>query len=174
MARLRVPVTAQGPWLTAVLAEGAARRPRSRPVAVVVEARAQGRPDAVAFLELRRRGVLTTVGLLGGSITPLPGGLPTARLPAGDPAGAELLASGVVGVLDALRGPARVRLSGLPLGDPTVRALAARLPTAVVGNERSRRLVDGLDDLGSVRRSRDPAVLERWLPALLARADPQS
>jgi hypothetical protein len=169
-ARLRAPVTARGPWLTAVLNEGAARVPRARPVAVVVEAHAQGRPEAVAFLEVRRRGVVREVRLLGSTVAPLPGGRPPARLPAGDPAVAELLAAG----LDALRGPAAMRLTGLPLGDPTVRALAARLPTAVVANERSRRLVDGLDDVGDVRRSVDPAVLERWLASLLARADARS
>ena len=174
MARLRAPVTARGPWVTAVLNEGSARWPRARPVAVVVEAHAQGRPEAVAFLELRRRGVLTTVGLLGGSIAPLPGGLPTARLPAGDPAVAELLAAGLVELLGSMRGPSAMRLTGLPLGDPTVRALAARLPTAVVANERSLRLVDGLDEVGDVRRSRDPVVLERWLPPLLAAAPPRS
>jgi hypothetical protein len=174
MARLRAPVTARGPWLTAVLDEGAVRVPRARPVAVVVEAHAQGRPEAVAFLELRRRGVLRTVDVLGGSVAPLPGGLPTARLPAGDPAVAELLAAGLVDLLASLRGPASLRLTGLPLGDPTVRALATHLPTAVVANERSRRLVDGLDGVGDVRRSQDPVELERWLPALLAAAWPRS
>ncbi len=174
MTRLRAPVTARGPWLTAVLNEGTARRPRARPVAVVVEARAQGRPAAVAFLELRRRGLLTTVCVLGSSISPLPGGRPTARLPAGDPSLAELLADGMIGFLGTLPGRATMRLTGLPLGDPTVRALAARLPTAVVSNERSAQLVDGLDAVGSVRRSRDPAFLERWLPALLGAADPPS
>jgi hypothetical protein len=135
-----------------------------------VEAHAQGRPEAIAFLELRRRGVGTQVRLLGSAVAPFPGGRPPARLPAGDPAVAALLAAG----LDALRGPAAMRLTGLPLGDPTVRALAARLPTAVVANERSQKLVDGLDDVGKVRRSMDPAVLERWLPSLLSRADASS
>ena len=87
---------------------------------------------------------------------------------------AELLAAGLVELLGSLRGPSTLRLTGLPLGDPTVRALAARLPTAVVANERSRRLVDGLDGVGDVQRSRDPAVLERWLPALLSAAPPRS
>jgi hypothetical protein len=174
MTRLRAPVTARGPWLTAVLNEGTARRPRARPVAVVVEAHAHGRPEAVAFLDLRRRGLLTTVSVLGSTVAPLPGGRPTARLPAGDPTVAELLADGVIGFLATLPGRATMRLAGLPLGDPTVRALAARLPTAVVGNERSARLVDGLDAVGDVRRGRDPAFLERWLPELLAAAERRS
>lgn len=174
MTRLRTPVTARGPWLTAVLNEGAARRPRARPIAVVVEAHAQGRPEAVAFLELRRRGLLTTVSVLGGGLAPLPGGRPTGRLPAGDPSAAELLAVGMIGLLGTLPGRVTMRLTGLPLGDPTVRALAARLPSAVTGNERSARLVDRLEAVGDARRSCDPAVLERWLPALLAAAPPRS
>jgi hypothetical protein len=164
--RLRAPVTARGPWLTAVLNEGAARLPRARPVAVVVEAHAQGRPEAVAFLELRRRGVLTMVELLGGRVSPMPGGRPPSRLPAGDADAAARLADGILGFVGSIRGPWSMRLSGLPLGDPTIRALAAGMPTSLVGNERSFRLVDGLDEVGDVRRSRDPAFLERWLPPL--------
>ena len=174
LARLRAPLTARGPWLTAVLNDGAARFPRARPVAVVVEAHAQGRPEAAAFLALRRRGVVTHVGLLGGAVSPLPGGRPSGRLPAGDPAVAELLADGLIDLLGSFPGRAAMRLAGLPLGDPTVRALAARLPTAVVSNQRSSRLVDGLDAVGEVSRSVDPAELERWLPPLLARADARS
>jgi hypothetical protein len=174
MARLRTPITARGPWLTAALDVGAARRPRSRPVAVVVEAHPQGRPGAVAFLALRRRGAVTAVTLLGGGVRPLPSGRPASRLPANDPAVAALLADGVLALLESRRGPWELRLTGLPLGDPTVRALAARMPTAVVANERSSRLVDGLDGVDDVQRSRDPAVLERWLPALLTPADPRS
>jgi hypothetical protein len=92
-----------------------------------------------------------------------------------DEESASRLAAAVVDLLDSLRSPWTLRLSGLPLGDPTVRALAAALPTAVVANSRSHRLVDELDDVGAVVRSRDPRVLERWLPALLEReADPRS
>jgi hypothetical protein len=173
-ARLRAPIPSRGPWLTAVLNDGAARRPRARPVAVVVEAHAQGRPEAVAFLELRRRGLVTAVSLLGAGVAPLPGGRPAARIPAADPASAALLADGVLDLVGSLRGPWSMRLTGLPFGDPTVRALAAQLPTAVVSNERSRRLVDGLEEVGRVQRSREPAVLECWLPALLAAVEPAS
>jgi hypothetical protein len=169
LADLRAPVTARGPWLTAVLNDGAARLPRARPVAVVVEPHPRGRPEAVAFLALRRRGLRTTVSLLGEEPGPVPGGLPPFRLPARDDATAARLADAVLAFLDSLRGPSTLRLSGLPLGDPTVRALAARLPTAVQATTRSYRLVDGLDDVGAVVRSRDPRVVERWLPALLER-----
>jgi hypothetical protein len=169
MAALRAPVTAQGPWLSADRNVGAARRPRARPVAVGVVPHPQGRPEAVAFLTIRRRGTVTTVTLLGDGPSPVPGGLPPFRLAARDEAAAEGLADGILELMDTLRGPRALRLSGLPLGDPTLRALAARLPTAVVANSRSFRLVDELDDVGSVVRSRDPRVLERALPGLLAR-----
>ena len=170
MAALRAPVPARGPWLTAVLDEGATRHPRARPVAVVVEAGvqavAQGRPEAVAFLELRRRGPWTAVTLLGAGTDPRPQGRPPGRLLARDPAAAALLAGGITALLDSLRGPATVDLAGLPLGDPTVAALAARLPTSVVATTRSRVLVDRLDEVGDVLRTRDPVALERWLPVL--------
>jgi hypothetical protein len=173
-ARLRAPVTARGPWLTTVLNTGAARFPPARPVAVVVEAAALGRPEAVAVLRLRRRGPVTEVTLLGSDARPLPGGRPAHRLLAGDQGAADLLAGGIIELLGSLRGPCSVRLAGLPLGDPTVAALAARLPTALLATERSTRLVDALDEVGAPQRSRDPVVLERWLPALLAAADPPS
>ena len=169
MAALRAPVTAEGPWLTAVLNEGAARRPRARPVAVVVEPHAQGRPEAVAFLTIRRRGAVATVTVLGDGTTPVPGGLPPFRLLARDEVAAERLADGILELMGTIRGPRALRLAGLPLGDPTLRALVARVPSAVVANSRSSRLVDELDDVGPVVRSRDPRVLERWLPALLER-----
>ena len=173
MAELRAPVTARGPWLTAVLNEGAAHRSvgpwAPRPVAVVVEAHPQGRPEAVAFLSLRRRGLTTVVTLLGDGTTPLPAGRPSARLPARNEESARLLAAGITGLLDRLRGPWTLRLAGLPLGDPTARELAAALSTAVLANVRSSRLVDELDAAGDVVRSTDPAALERWLPELLAR-----
>jgi hypothetical protein len=64
---------------------------------------------------------------------------------------------------------AQLRLGGLPLGDPTARALAARRPDGLIANVRSELTVDRLDDAGRVVRTRDPGELERWLPALLAR-----
>jgi hypothetical protein len=138
-------------------------------VAVVVESHRQGRPDGVAFLRLRRRGPTTTVTMLGDGTAPAPAGQPPFRLLARDETTAVRLAAGVLDLLESLRGPWSLELAGLPLGDSTLRALAARLPTALLANSRSYRLVDQLDDLGAVVRSRDPAVLERWLPALLDR-----
>ena len=168
MAALRAPIPARGPWLTAVL-NTAPRWPRSRPMAVVVEEH-PGRPDAVAFLELRRRGLTTVVSVLGATV-PVPGGRPPARLLARDEQAAGLLAAGVRDLLGTLRPPWALELSGLPLGDPTARALSALLPTSVLGNVRSTRLVDELDESGSpVLRTRDPHVLDSWLPALLAGA----
>ncbi len=169
MADLAAPVTFRGPWLTAVLNHQAAHRsPGVRPVAVVVEAHRQGRPDAVAFLTLRRRGWATEVSLLGQSVGPVPPGRAPARLLARDPARAELLADGVCGLLASLRRPWRLRLAGLPLGDPTARALGTRQQDMLIGTERSSRLVDDLDAAGPAVRSRDPRELERWLPELLA------
>jgi hypothetical protein len=164
MAALRAPVPARGPWLTAVLNAGAAHRFSGRPVAVVVEAHRQGRPDAAAFLHLRRRGPATVVTMLGSGSAP-PGG-PTARLLARDEEMAGLLAAGILDLLHSLRRPRQLRLAGLPLGDPTARALAARLPDAVIATSRTQRLVDDLD---GASRSRDPGALERSLPALTAR-----
>jgi hypothetical protein len=135
---------------------------------VVVEPHRQGRPDALALLAVRRRGLHTEVSLLGGDAVPLPGGRPPARLLARDDAAAALLAGALLDVLGRLRGPWTLRLTGLPMGDPTTRRLAARLPTAVLSNARSSALVDELDRVGPVERSRDPRALERALPALLA------
>jgi len=170
MADLKAPLTARGPWLTAVLNEQSAGRLRGRPAAVMVEAHAQGRPEALALLTLRRRGVRTRVTLLGDGVVPVPGGRPPFRVLARDDAMAELLADAVVGLLRSLRGPWSMRLDGLPLGDPVARALAARLPASLLRNRRSRVLVDDLDAVGDVRRTRNAAELERWLPRLLTHA----
>jgi hypothetical protein len=165
-AALGAPLTARGPWLTAVLNDQAVHRRRGRPVAVVVETHPQGRPEGLALLSLRRRGLRTVVTMLGDDV-PLPGGRPPARLPASDDDVAARLAAGILDLLGSLRGPWALELSGLPLGDPVARSLAAGLPTATLGNVRTLRLVDELDQ--GAERSRDPRVLDRWLPALLAR-----
>ncbi|PZA19577.1 hypothetical protein, partial [Modestobacter versicolor] len=145
---------------------------RVRPLALVVEPHPQGGPDAVALLSTRRRGVTTAVTLLGAQVAPLPDGRPQHRLLARDEEAAARLAAGVADLLDDLRGPWTLRLAGLPLGDPTVRHLAAALPDSSLATTRSRRLVDELDTVGDVLRSRDPAELERWLPAVLDRVPP--
>jgi hypothetical protein len=107
--------------------------------------------------------------MLGDAVAPAPAGLPPSRLLARDEATAVRLADGVLDLLESLRGPWSLNLAGLPLGDPTLRALARLLPTALLANSRSYRLVDQLDDVRTVARSRDPETLERWLPALLDR-----
>jgi hypothetical protein len=169
MADMRAPVTARGPWLTAVLNQAAGHRGAGRAVAVVVEPHVHGHPEAAAFLTVRRRGPAAVVTMLGDGVAPVPGGRPPRRLLARDEQGAELLAGGIWDVLGRLRGFRRLRLTGLPLGDPTARALAARLPDGLIANVRSETTVDELDGVGGMLRSRDPRHLERWLPALLAR-----
>ncbi len=149
--------------MTAVLNSLAARRSLARPVAVVVDEPPGEVPAAAAFLTVRP-GVPTVVRLLTAAAGPLPGGRPPARLLARDEPAAEALADGIVALLAARRGPWRLDLAGLPLGDPTLRALAARLPTATLANERSVRLVD---ELSGVERTTDPREIDRLLPSLL-------
>jgi hypothetical protein len=165
---LAAPVTAAAPWLTAVLSVRAARRwPRPLPAAVVVGPRGTGRTDGLAVLELAGAGPVVTATLPGDGL-PVPGGRPHARLLARDDDAAERLAGGVLDLLSGLRRPWRLRLAGLPLGDPVVRALARRRPDARVATARSLLLVDRLGDAGPVERTRDPRVLDRVLPDLLA------
>ncbi|HZH19549.1 MAG TPA: hypothetical protein VEZ18_05085 [Geodermatophilus sp.] len=169
LAALRAPVTARGPWLTAALAlDATGRSPRPRPVAVVVDAPGGTRaPRALATLALRG-GPRLTATLLGDGL-PVPAGAAPARLPTQDDEAAERLATGVLGVLDRVRRPWTLRLAGLPLGDPTLRAIGRLRPEAAFANARSARLVDTLDEAGPVHRTRDPAELEQGLGALLAR-----
>lgn len=163
LARLAAPIPAGAPWLTVAL-----NVYRARPVAVVVEEHPLAVPDALALLAPRRRGAATVVTLAGDD-APVPPGRPPARLPARSPEAAAHLADGIARYLSGLRGPWTLRLAGLPLGDPTLAALAERLPTAALRTSRSRVLVDELAGLGrEVRRSRDPGVVERRLPELLA------
>jgi hypothetical protein len=170
MSGLAAPVPARGPWLTAALNVQSAR-PLSglRPRAVVVEEDQQGRPVGAALLSFRRRGPATAVTLLGSDVGPQPEGRPPARLYARDDEVARRLAGGVADLLDGLRAPWTLRLAGLPLGDPTLAHLAAQLPDSSSSTSRSRRLVDELDTVAEVRRSREPAELERILPAVLSR-----
>jgi hypothetical protein len=168
LARLAAPIPARAPWLTVALNVAAVRRPGPRPVALVVEEHPLAVPDALALLSPRRHGPATVVTLVGDD-GPLPPGRPPARLPARSPDVAAHLADGIAEYLRGLRGPWTLRLTGLPLGDPTLAALAALLPTAALRTSRSRVLVDGLEGpWGEVRRSRDPAVVEGRLPELLA------
>lgn len=166
MAALRAPVPARAPWLTAVLN---VQSHGGRPVAVVVERAAGARPDGLALLAVRRRGAGCELAVLGGGPGPLPPGRPPARLLARDDEVAARLAAGVLSLVAGRRAPWTLSLAGLPMGDPTLRALGALRPDAAFATTRTTRLVDRLDDLGApVTRSRDPREVERWLPDLLA------
>jgi hypothetical protein len=99
----------------------------------------------------------------------VPGGRPPSRLLARDDDAAAVLADGIEELIGSLRRPWRLSLAGLPMGDPTARHLAARLLDGRIGNVRSRGLVD-VPAGPEVRRSTDPADLERCLPFLLNRA----
>ncbi|GHE10602.1 hypothetical protein GCM10011381_20380 [Klenkia taihuensis] len=167
------PTTARGPWLAAALHAAPAPVPRVRHRAVVVEAHRQGRPAGAALLSsrtvLRGGRRVTLVRLLGDGGPPGPPGAAPRRMPAADPAVAAQLADGVADLLARTRGPWELSLTGLPMGDPVLAALGARLGTgASFRTARSRALVDALDEVGPVQRSTDPAGLERWLPVLLA------
>jgi hypothetical protein len=169
---LRVPLTASAPWLTTVLSVQAAhRRPRLLPAAVVVGS-SPDRPDGIALLALATARPVVTATLVGDGL-PVPGGRPAARLPARDDDAAARLAAGVLGLLTSVRRPWRLRMAGLPPGDPTVRALARLRLDAVVASRRSRRLVDDLDAHAAatgrrVVRTRDARALDAALPGLLA------
>ncbi|SEO71025.1 hypothetical protein [Trujillonella endophytica] len=165
MAALGAPVPARAPWLTAVLNA----RPAHRPIAVVVEGNAGSRPDGLALLSARRRGAALAVTLLGDGAGVVPPGRPPGRLLARDDDVAARLAAGVLAVVGDRGTPWTLSLAGLPLGDPTSRALGALRPDAAFATARSSRLVDRLDALGPpVSRSRAPRDVERVLPGLLA------
>lgn len=171
MAALRAPVPARAPWLTAVLNVPARA---ARPVAVVVERAPGARPDGLALLTVRRRSAGCEVALLGDGAGPLPPGRPPARLLARDDDAAARLAAGVLSLVAGRRTPWTLSLAGLPMGDPTLRALGALRADAAFATTRTTRLVDRLDELGGpVDRSRDPRAVERWLsPLLAAQPDP--
>jgi hypothetical protein len=163
LARVRAPVSARPPWLTVALNAGGP----FRPVAVVAPGPGSG-TAGLAALVLRGWGARVTATLLGDGL-PAPGGAPPARIPVRDDATADRVAAGVLALLESLRRPWTLRFTGLPLGDPTLRALGRLRPAAAFANARSARLVDDLAEVGTVSRSRDPRDVEAALPALLAR-----
>ncbi|SDO15474.1 hypothetical protein SAMN05660199_01379 [Klenkia soli] len=172
LRELAAPTTVRGPWLAAALHAAPAPVPRVRHRAVVVEAHRQGRPAGLALLssrvEVRRGRPVTVFRLLGDPGPAGPPGVAPRRLPVADPDVAVHLADGVADLLATTRGRWQLHLTGLPLGDPVLAALGARLGTgAVFQTSRSRSLVDSLDTVGPVLRSTRPADLERWLPTFL-------
>ncbi len=118
LAATGAPVCARATWLTTWYETF----PQARPVALV--AGRPDRPDGLACLAVRRRGVLRTV-TLGGT-----GPSDYGRLPARDEATADALAGGLADLLGSLAGPWRLRLAQLPVGDPVAGALLRALPHA--------------------------------------------
>ncbi len=172
LSELAVPPTARGPWLTAALHATSAPVPRVRHRAVVVQEHRQAGPTGLALVSsstrLRRGRPVTVVRLLGDGGPPGPPGVAPRRMPAADPEVAGQLADGIADLLAGTRGQWQLELTGLPLGDPVLAALGARLGTgAEFRTSRSRSLADELRTGAPVRRSTDPADLERWLPAFL-------
>jgi hypothetical protein len=110
------PFCARASWLGTWYAHT-----RSRPVIVLVEAGAV--PVAIACLAVRRAGPIRTIRLAGH------GPSDYGRLPARDADAAAALAAGIVDWLAGLRGPWRLELAQLPVGDP----VAGRLVTALSG-----------------------------------------
>jgi CelD/BcsL family acetyltransferase involved in cellulose biosynthesis len=110
------PFCARALWLSAWYEQA-----RSRPVVLLVEA--MGVPVAMACLAVQRAGPVRTIRLAGH------GPSDYGRLPARDPVAAAALAAGIVDWLGGLRGPWRLDLAQLPVGDP----VAGRLLTALSG-----------------------------------------
>lgn len=120
-AATQTPVTARRLWL----ATWARTHPQWRPWIVTVPG-SGGRLDGAAPLALRRRRGRTEVIALGH------GPSDYLRLPARDADAAERLADAVVRGLAALVGPWSLVLRNLPVGDPTVAAVRARLGARTV------------------------------------------
>lgn len=172
LRELAAPTTARGPWLAAALHAAPAPAPRVRHRAVVVEAHRHGRPAGLALItsrvEVHRGRPVTVLRLLGDQGPPGPPGTAPRRLPAADPAVAVLLAEGIADLAAGTRGRWQLELTGLPLGDPVLAALGARLGTgADFATSRSRSLADHLGEAADVRRSTDALDLEHWLPDFL-------
>ena len=171
MAALRAPVPARGPWLTAVLDAGAARPARGAGRSPSSSSRT-GRAGRrrVAFLaaappRARRRRSRCSGRHRAAAARAAAG--PAARR--ATPRAAELLADGDRSTCSpALRGPWTLRLAGLPLGDPTLAALAR---PAADGGRRQRPQHAGwsTSSTGCRRRRaahpRPRACVDRWLPA---------
>lgn len=112
------PVCARSEWLLSWLETYRNLEP------VVVLAGSAADPDGLACLAVSRSGPVRTVTLLGD------GPSDYGRLPVRDEQAAAVLATGITEVLAGLRGPWRLRLAQLPVGDPVAGRLHATLPGA--------------------------------------------
>lgn len=118
-AATRAPVTARRPWL----ATWVRCHPGYEPLALLVESGVHELAGA-ALLARRKQRLVTEFVALGSGLSD------QIRLPAKDPASAELLARAVIEQLRACPGAWRLTVRHLPPGDPVVARIAAQLPCA--------------------------------------------
>ena len=159
---------ARGPWLTAVLNAGAAHRFSGRPG----RRRGGGTPAGPP----RRRGVPASAPPRAGDrghaarrrAAPVPAGARRSGCSPGTRTWPACSRPASTTCWGRCAGPAS---SGWPVSRSVTRRRGSLGPAP--GRRHRHRphpaLVDDLDDLGPVARSRDPRVLERWLPILTAR-----
>lgn len=176
------PFSARSTWLSAWYA-----RSDARPVAVWVGE--DGEPVGLALLAIQRSGPVRRIVLCGH------GPSDYGRLPLRDAEAAGELAQGIVEVLARLRGPWRLVLAQLPVGDPVAKALTQTLagarieaaqpsPRLLFGDDRrvervlsgatrreGRRGHNRLTAAGvtvEIRRIADPAGVRTALPQVIA------
>jgi CelD/BcsL family acetyltransferase involved in cellulose biosynthesis len=183
LAATGAPVTARLPWLST----WADHHPAWEPWTLTVRRGAGRQLVAAALLATRRQGPVVNVVLLGH------GPSDRGHLPAMDADASRRLAIAIAQALRGLRRPWRLHLRQLPADDPTALELArlvrrARVvsgygsPTVRFGDDRrlaaytsrnfrsqanhkwNQLTRDGADP--SLLATRDPAEIERYLPAL--------
>jgi len=114
------PIMARRPWL----ATWVSCYPDHEPWTIYVEG-PRGLEAAALLARRRRRGVLEIVRMGHGATD-------HARLPSRDQRSARILAEAISSALEATRGPWRLFLGQLPVGDPVTKEIVATLPTAAL------------------------------------------
>jgi len=114
------PIMARRPWLETWVS----CYPDHEPWTIYVEG-PRGLEAAALLARRRRRGVLEIVRMGHGATD-------HARLPSRDQRSARILAEAISLALEATRGPWRLFLGQLPVGDPVTKEIVATLPTAAL------------------------------------------